>query len=353
MAPRRVTRVAKGAPALALLATISLGTALGAEIGRTIDEVRERAKSEPPVEIAVTWRKELASLYTKEIRAKTGIRVNVTRTRGLGSRERILNEAIAGVNKFDIVNVSGELRTQYEKAGVVQQVPWASLLTDADPESFDPKGLFVAASFSKYGIVYNPKLVSKNEVPKQWEDCLLPRWKGKIGVISRPRAFTALWIAWGREKSLDFHRRLKANNPIWTTGQTDTSTKVATGEFPIACGPGLHGVINTKSRDPTAPLEFVMPKELPVQIGEALSLMKHSKSPNASIVAIGYLLSPEGQRHYELQGHSSPFVKNSETAKMMQRQGAKPVWGGWAAAGAEEERLSSEIIEAWGFPTGR
>ncbi len=344
---------------ISLVTAVSIGlcfavpTVIGAELGKSIDEVKERAKSEGPIQMAVTWRKKLRKALVKEIKKATGVKVKVTRVRGLASRERILNEAIAGVNKFDLVNVSGELRTQYEKAGVIIQAGWAKLFPSADRDAFDPKGYYVATSFSMYGIIYNTKLVPKDKAPKQWSDCISPKWKGKVGVITRPRAYTALWVGWGRKKSLEFHRKLRANKPIWSRGQTDTSTKVSTGEFPIACGPGLHGLVNVKTRDPSAPLEFVFPSDVPVQIGEALALMKNAKSPNAAALVVGFLVSKAGQKHYYLQGRASPFIKGSQTWKMMKEKNAKPIWGGWSAAGKAETKASGEIIQAWGFPKAR
>lgn len=324
-----------------------------AEIGSNLHEITERAKKEGTVNLAVTWRKTLRKALAKDIRNKLGIKVKVTRVRGLASRERILNEAIGGVNSFDLVNVSGELRPQYKKAGAIVKVPWRKIFPNLDDETFGPEGYFAATGFSKYGILYNTKLVPKDRVPKGWDDCLDPYWKGKVGVMTRPRAYSALWAGWGPEKSLAFHRRLKANEPIWSSGNTDTATKVATGEFPISCGPGLHALVNVKRRDPTAPLGFVMPKDLPIQIGEALALMKGSKAPNAAILVVGFLASPDGQEHYHLQGRSSPFVKGSKSWKMVRESGAKPVWGGWEASGAAEAEASGEIVKAWGFPKAR
>ena len=340
---------------VALFAVAALGVAEGraAEPGKTLDEVKARAKSEAKLQLAVTWRKKLRKALTKAIKKNTGVEIKVTRVRGLASRERILNEAIGGVNKFGLVNVSGELREQYKKAGAIVKVPYRNYFPKLDAETFSPDGYFAATGFSKYGILYNTKLVPKDKIPTSWDDCISPRWKGNVGIMTRPRAFTALWAGWGRKKSLAFHRKLKANKPVWSSGNTDTGTKVAIGEFHIACGMGLHALINVKRRDPTAPLAFVMPKDLPIQVGEALALMKGTKSPNSAILVVGFLASPKGQAYYYLQGRSSPFVKGSKSWNMLKKSGAKPVWGGWKASGKAEAAASGEIVQAWGFPKAR
>ena len=347
----RKIQIATALVALFGVAALGISEGRAAELGKTLDEVKARAKTEGKLELAVTWRKKLRKALTKAIKKNIGIKIKVTRVRGLGSRERILNEAIGGVNKFDLVNVSGELREQYKKAGAIVKVPYRNYFPKLDAETFSPDGYFAATGFSKYGILYNTKLVPKDQIPTGWDDCISARWKGKVGVMTRPRAYTALWAGWGREKSLAFHRALKANNPIWSGGNTDTGTKVSIGEFPIACGMGLHALTNVKRKDPTAPLAFVMPKDLPIQVGEALALMKGSKSPNSAVLLVGFLASKKGQAFYYLQGRSSPFVKGSKSWNMLKKAGAKPVWGGWSASGKAEAKASKEIVEAWGFPT--
>lgn len=324
-----------------------------AEIGKSLAEITERAKKEPPVRLAVTWRKKLRRALAKAYEEKYGLKFKATRVRGLASRERILNEAIAGMVSYDLVNVSGELREQYVKAKVITAVPWAELFPKLNKALIGPNGYFLAASFSKYGIVYNTNLVKGDDVPKTWADCLDPKWKGQVAVMTRPRAYTALWSAWGKDESLKFHRALKANEPVWSGGNTATATQIAAGEQPIGCGLGYHAVINAKRRDPTAPLAFAMPETLPIQIGEGLALMSAAKSPNAAVLLAGFLASKEGGSHFHLQGRSSPFVDDSVTDKMVKERGAKLAWGGWEWTGKREAEASRDIVQAWGFPKAK
>lgn len=321
-----------------------------AELGKTIAEITERAKNEPPVRLAVTWRKNLRRTLAKAYKKKYGLTFKATRVRGLASRERILNEGIAGMVSYDLVNVSGELREQYIKAKIITAVPWAELFPDLNKSLIGPNNYFLAASFSKYGIVYNTNLVKGADIPKSWSDCLDPKWKGKVAVMTRPRAYTALWSAWGKEKSLKFHQALKANAPVWSGGNTATATQIAAGEQPLGCGLGHHAVVNAKRRDPTAPLAFAVPEMLPIQIGEGLSLMKGSKSPNAAVLLAGFLASKEGGSYFHLQGRSSPFVPGSVTDEMVKKRGATLAWGGWSWTGKREAEASRDIVQAWGFP---
>ena len=217
----------------------------------------------------------------------------------------------------------------------------------------DPAGYYIAAGISRYGIVFNNKLVPAKDVPKTWEDCLDPKFKGNMAVYTRPRTWTGLWPGWGEEKSLAFHRRLKDAGPIWTTDQTNTGTRIAAGEYRIGCGLGYHTFLNVKSRDKLAPIGFVLPTELPLQIGEGFAIMKGAKNPNGAILLAGYLASPEGQKLYKVYGRSNPFVDGTVAAEQIAKSGSKTIFGGWDFAGAKEAAAAKKIVEAWGFPKGK
>lgn len=338
--------VAAGAASLQAPAT-------AAEIGKSLDEIKALAKKEAPLRIATSWRSKIRKEVAKGFKKKYGIKFKLTRVRGLASRERILNEAIGGVNDYDLVNVSGELRPLYIKAGIVVKQDWPKLLKGLDKSLFSPDGYFIAGGFSRYGIIYNPKLVAAGSVPKTWNDCLDPRWKGKMAVYTRPRTFTGLYPGWGKNKSIAFHKKLRANSPVWTTDQTGTVTKIAAGEYAFGCGFPQHTYNNVTSRDPTASIKFVAPPDLPFQIGEAFAIMKGAKSQNAAVLMMLYLISPDAIKAYHMYGRSSPFVKGTNAWKVVQNPAIKMVWGGWNFAGAREAEAAGNIVEAWGFPKGK
>ena len=98
---------------------------------------------------------------------------------------------------------------------------------------------------------------------------------------------------------------------------------------------------------------FVVPKEVPIQIGEAFAIMKGAKNPNSGILFAAYLASPAGQQSYKLYGRSSPFVEGTFAEEQIAKSGAKIIWGGWEFAGKKEAAAAKAIVEAWGFPKGK
>jgi iron(III) transport system substrate-binding protein len=340
---------------MAILVLFLTAGSEGAQLGKNFEEVVQLANKEGKVRIATGWEGPIVKAISDGFKKKhPKLSFEVNNVSGLDTRERILNEAIAGVVQDDLVSVSGELRTQYIQAGVMfGPLEWTKYFPDIDKTQISPDGYFAASGFSRYIIAYNPKQVPANQAPKTWEDCADPRWKGKVAVYVRPRTFTALYAGWGKEKSLAYHARLKSNEPIWVRSQTETLAQLAAGEFPIACGFGYHTILNILRRDPKANIKYVIPTELPIHIGEALAVMKGAKSPNAALLLAAYTLTDEGQDAYELYGRSSPFTKGSPAWKVLQETKAKPMWGGFEFEGAKEAQAAKEIIQAWGFPKGK
>ncbi|MGH7772480.1 MAG: ABC transporter substrate-binding protein [Candidatus Binatia bacterium] len=328
--------------------------ASGQRLGKNIDEIVQLANKEKNVRVATSWEPQNEPLLLKGFYQKyPGIKVTNTRISGIETRERILNEALAGVVDHDLVNVSGELRNQYIKARILAgPVEWRKLFPKVKDVHFSPDGYFVASGFSKYVITYNPTLVPKDKVPKKWEDCLDPYWKGKLVVLTRPRTFTGLYAGWGEEKIVNYARALKNNQPIWKSSQSGALTQVAIGEYPMICGVAYHSTKDLMVRDPKASIAFSVPSDLPIQIGEAMAIMKGGKSPNSALLLAGWLVTPEGQKNMHLEGRDSPFVEGTESEELLKKHGAKPIWEGWDVL-EHEAQMARKITAAWGFPKAK
>jgi ABC-type Fe3+ transport system substrate-binding protein len=98
---------------------------------------------------------------------------------------------------------------------------------------------------------YNVQLVAPDLVPKTWEDLLRPELKNrKFALDIRPKDVAALVPVWGLEKTLDFARKLAAQQPIWVRGSRALTSMVA-GEIPMVVGPNIASVKLTQLKDRT------------------------------------------------------------------------------------------------------
>jgi len=337
--------------ALAACAVAS-GAHAETKIGSTIDEIVELAKQEPPVVIATTWEGEIIDAAKKGFKEKYGLDLEYVYVAGIDDRERILNEALSGLYDVDLVAVSGELRDKFVRADVIVPVDFLQLFPGINKDIISPNSYFLGTGMNQFIIAYNSKLVSEADAPKDWSDCVDPKWKEKIGVYTRPLGFIQQYFSWGKDKSIEYHTALKANEPVWTSSTNSTAALLASGEFSIVCGLHYHAVKNILREDPAAPIKVIVPKLFPYQVGEALSVMKGGNSPNSAILLAGYLAT-DGASIYDLFGRSNPMVEGTEAWTNAREAGATPYWSGWDNDGEAQAEAVKVIVETWGFPKAR
>jgi len=154
-----------------------------------------------------------------------------------------------------------------------------------------------------YVIGYNTKLVSADAVPKNYEDLLHPRWKGQLGWDTEEYyLFGALMKARGKDKGLEFWRRLAEQQVNFRKGYTLISELVSAGEFPVAVSLYQHRVDEYTEKG--APLQWVAPNPLVGGDPNKISLLKNAPRPNAAKVFIDFMLSAEGQKLLQDKGRS-------------------------------------------------
>ncbi|MCB4770408.1 extracellular solute-binding protein [Ancylobacter sp. Lp-2] len=339
-------------------ASLCLGSALlfasgaHAEVGSTLEQIIQLAKKEPPLQIATQWAGPIISESKKAFQEKYGLVVEHQFVSGLDDRERILNEALTGRVNVDLVAVSGDLRDKFVSAGVLQKVDWSKLFPDISPAMISPNGYYLGTGINQFVIAYNNKLVSAADAPKNWSDCLDPKWKGKVGVYSRPLAFVQLYIKWGPDRSTEYHTALKNNQPVWVSSPNNVASLLASGEYSIVCGIGYQHLKTILYNDPSSPISIVVPKEYPYQVGEAVAVMKGGKAPNSAILFAGFMAT-DGAKYYDLFGQSNPLKEGTEAQAMVSKAGAEPFWAGWESDGKAQSVATRAVVTVWGFPTGR
>jgi ABC-type Fe3+ transport system substrate-binding protein len=324
-----------------------------AKVGKNLEEIVRLAEKEGKVRIGSALdRDEEALVFQGFIQKYPKIKIETTRITGSDSRERIFTEGLAGVVEYDVTDVSSEVQEKFIKAGLLAgPFQWRGLFPNIDDKQISPSGHLVAVGWSTHMIAYNSSVVPPDRVPKKWEDCLDPYWKGKFVVDTRPKSLTGLATAWGEEKILDFAAKLKNNQPVWKRGQTEALTQLAAGEYAMICGSYYQSLHRLTRRDPKTKLAVSFPPEVPASVGEALAVLKGGNNPNAAILLAGWLASPEGQKGYDKIGRGSPFVEGSEKWTLMRKVGAKVVFRQWED-NAAEEALSKKILSVWGLAAG-
>jgi len=171
------------------------------------------------------------------------------------------------------------------------------------PAEFKDDGFWTTVYYNPYVIGYNTKLMSKENLPKTYDDLLSPKWRGRMamsGSVSTAANFVAALVL---TKGEDFVRKLAEQNiRIYPITARALANLVISGE--VAISPTIYNSHVEASAATGAPLAWIAPGPVPVT-DTAVALARGAPSPHAAMLLIDYLLSREGQRIYGSLGYGS------------------------------------------------
>src|SRR5262245_39000584 len=203
---------------------------------------------------------------------------------------RILTEDSAGRSALDVVNLTTINALKRRNLLQAYQSPEFA----AYPQQFKDSGNFWATLYNIYYVIgYNPKMVQQKDAPRNWDDFLDPKWKGKIGMDQEEYEWYAATIQyWGNERAQRFHRALAKQGIHWNRGHTMVSQLMAAGEFPLGIV-YAHRVESMKKSG--APIEWAKTAD-PVFVNlSPVAVAAKAHHPNAAKLLMDFILSKEAQ----------------------------------------------------------
>lgn len=222
-----------------------------------------------------------------------GIKTNGFTGTSESIRDKVLTEARAGRQVADLIAATTfEDFLPLQQAGVLDK--YLSPETAAfDKLLYDPEGYWVLPFSYKMLIDYNTQAVPKAQAPKSYQDLLKPEFKGKLGLEANAVPwFTVMLQIMGREKGLDYMRKLADQKPRLVSGHTVLHKLVVSGEIPISVYNFSRAILEDKLKG--APVDWVGPEEgTPATLQPAL-MIKNAPHPNAARLLMDFLLSAEG-----------------------------------------------------------
>jgi iron(III) transport system substrate-binding protein len=203
---------------------------------------------------------------------------------------RILTEDTAGRSAMDLVNLT--TINALKKRGLLQA--HRSSEFSAYPQPFKDAESYWATLYNIYYVIgYNPKMMPPKDAPKDWDDFLDPKWKGKIGMDQEEYEWYAATIHyWGNEKAQKFHRALAKQEVHWNRGHTMISQLMAAGEFPLGIV-YAHRIESMKKSG--APVEWVKTADPVFVVVSPVAVAAKARHPNSAKLLMDFLLSREAQ----------------------------------------------------------
>jgi len=170
----------------------------------------------------------------------------------------------------------------------------------------DQEGFWTGYYALPTGLGYNVRQVKKEQVPKAYQDLLAPVWKGKkISIDTEGQELLmGLIQAWGKERAVDYLRKLAAQDPAFGRGNNKRIELASAGEFPLFIA-FTHSTEANKIKG--APVDWVNLEPVVMQI-DSIMLGARSSHPNAGKLFIDFLLSQQGQEI--LQSNRRPVLRN-------------------------------------------
>jgi ABC-type Fe3+ transport system substrate-binding protein len=168
------------------------------------------------------------------------------------------------------------------------------------PEPYrNAAGLWAPTRLSYYGIAYNTKMVPPDQVPKNYDDLLDPRWKGKMAwrigsSTGTPLFLTNLRLAWGEPNAMAYFDKLKDQKIVnFGAGSARTLVdRVIAGEYAIALNIFAHHPLISKGKGAPVSSQLMDPV---ATTAATMSVVKGLHHPYAAMLLVDYILSKEGQ----------------------------------------------------------
>ncbi|WP_349729745.1 extracellular solute-binding protein [Peribacillus frigoritolerans] len=178
--------------------------------------------------------------------------------------------------------------------------------SDSLDEGFrDPEWYWTGTSQTPEVIMYNSKELSKDEVPKDWDELLDPKWKDEI-IIRYPLAsgtmrtiFSAMIYRTYKDtndpkEGYDWLKKLDQNTKEYSANPEMMYNKVAKGEGSLSVW-AMPDVVMLKENK-NYPFEFVIPESGTPVLTEGIAIVEGAKHPKAAEAFYEFVNSPEAAK---------------------------------------------------------
>ncbi len=228
---------------------------------------------------------------------------------------RLITEISAGgPPSWDLTMMTDAHYAMLHSNGVLEKVDWEAL--GVNPRSITNDGTSVMAATTFVAPAYNPNLVRPEEAPKDWDDLLDPKWRGKMGVSTATHFWARLAQVRGDERMTRFMEGIAAQQPALGT-LPELYNRVTIGELAIfAAVPDSYWIMARKSGAPFTVVETAKPI---IAQQYDVGLMKGVRHPNQAKLMAAFLVTPEAQALWEeIQGQSSMYVEGTAANRYVQ-----------------------------------
>ena len=253
-----------------------------------VEAAKKEAKLVWYTSMAIDTSKPLLDAFIKEY---PSIKAELVRAGEEQLMNRILSETRAGKWLFDAVSTSA-VSVLAEKHMIT---PYLTPERDAFLSEFkDPQGYWTGIFVNNLVLCYNTRMLGAKDTPKNYPDLLDPKWKDKMLMDSTDYDwFGTLATVWGKEKTVQYMKRLALQNPSWRRGHGLTAQLLGAGEVPLAWA---YNFRIERMKNEGAPVEWIETFDPIVVTMSGMALSAKASNPNSAKLLIDFATSKKGQQ---------------------------------------------------------
>ena len=274
------------------------------------ERLAERARQEGTLVLYTSLATSESVPLTQAFEKKSGVKVQLWRALSGQVLQRALSEAQAGRNSVDVVETNGPEMEELAREKITSRF-FSPYLADLPSWARPAHGRWAADRVDYFVTAFNTAKVRRDELPASYDGFLDPKWKGRIGVEATDQEWLqGIVKTWGEQRGMDFFRRLAAMKPEVRKGHVLMSQLVASGEVQVNLTNYSANAQSMKKKGQPIDWKPVQPViGRPQAVGAAAS----APHPNAALLFIDFVLSPEGQHLFDSMGRppASTKVKSS------------------------------------------
>ncbi len=233
------------------------------------------------------------------------VKVSTWRSESPDLIKKVTEEYASGRYLVDVIETSGGAMAILQKKSIFQEyyTPDAGAYADEVKEK-GKNGLYYLADRENYtGLGFNTKLIPLADAPKNYNDLLEPRWKGKMtlaGGSVGPRWVGNVLSAMGR----DYLEKLSRQDiRVQNVAPAALIHQVIAGEIPLS--PTIQDSNVFTAKQTGAPVEWRGLEPVLANLGSS-GLTTRSPHPHAALLFLDFLHSKEAQAVLIKGGVSSP-----------------------------------------------
>jgi iron(III) transport system substrate-binding protein len=224
---------------------------------------------------------------------KYGIKVNLWRATSDQVVQRAITEARGNRNTVDVVETNAPEVEALGREGVVAEY-FSPHFKDFPDWALPAHHKWASARANLWIVAFNTNKVKREDIPKTYDGFADPKWRGRIGIESTDQDWMYAVIQFlGEERGMETFRKLSALKPDMRLGHALLAELIAAGEVPVGLTVYSGNADSLKKKG--APIDW-MPVEPIVGRPQAVSVASRAPHPNAAMLFVDFVLSPDGQK---------------------------------------------------------